>query len=245
MKSLIHPNGSVIFSGVLAVVLTLAAASAILVSPVILVLPSLLLSSSTTNTEDNINSNRLLHIQLARGELQSELVLGSTSSSQSSSSHIGNLKVTITSQQHVHGVAGQFIKIKGAIANTNPKESVRGGIAYISLVDLRDKIPVDLEDWSAQKGLYIPYVAPGQTLPLEWDVRLVKAGSYIVDILFNADGDFTSPPYTSSKVFLEVSPKLNLNPGNVLPVAFGVPAVLMTIFGVVNYTHGRKMGIYK
>ena len=245
MKSFIHSNDSAMVSGLLvAVVLTISAAYAIIVS-----LYSILLS--TDNTQDSINTGSL-HTQLARAKLQSGAVLASSSSSslyspssQSSSSHISNVKIAITSQQHVHGVAGQFVKIKGSISNTNPNEPVKGGIGYISLVDIGEKIPVDLEDWSAQKGLYIPSIAPGQTLPLEWDVRLVKAGLYTVDILFNSEGDFTSPPSTSSKIFLEVSPKFNLNPCNVLPVAFGVPAVLMTICGVINYTRGRKMGIYK
>ena len=49
-----------------------------------------------------------------------------------------------------------------------------------------------------------------------------------------------SPAIVSSKVFLEVAPKLNLNPGNVLPVTFGV----MGFLGVVGYIRGRKTGIY-
>jgi hypothetical protein len=171
-----------------------------------------------------------------------QTVWGEESSGSVSSGN--NIKIAVISQPQIHGIAGQFIKIEGTITNLSPNEPVKGGIAYISLVDIKDKIPVDLEDWSAEKGLYIPSIAPGQSLPLEWNVRLVKAGSYTVDILFNKDGDFSSSPSASSKVFLDVKPKLNLNPGNVLPVAFGVPAVLMAILGIVNYSRGRKMGIY-
>jgi hypothetical protein len=182
----------------------------------------------------NIIINPVFPIQSVRGE-----------ESSASLSSGNNIKIAVISQPQVHGVAGQFIKIEGTVTNLSPNEPVKGGIAYISLVDTKEKIPVDLEDWSAEKGLYIPSIAPSQSLPLEWNVRLVKAGSYTVDILFNKDGDFSSPPSASSKVFLDVKPKLNLNPGNVLPVAFGVPAALMAILGVINYTRGRKMGIYK
>jgi hypothetical protein len=112
-------------------------------------------------------------------------------------------------------------------------------------VDLNAKIPVALEDWSAEKGLYIPSLAPSQSLPLEWKVRLVKAGSYTIDVLFNKDGDLSSPPAASSKVFLEVARKLNLNPGNVLPVAFGVPTVFLIILGTTNYVRGKKVGVYR
>jgi hypothetical protein len=76
-------------------------------------------------------------------------------------------------------------------------------------------------------------------------VRLVKAGSYTIDILFNKGSDPSSPPVASSKISLEVAPKLNLNPGNILPVAFGVPAALMGIFGTMSYMRGRKIGIYR
>jgi hypothetical protein len=155
-----------------------------------------------------------------------------------------NVKIDISSAHKVNGIAGQFIKIEGIITNLSHNETINGGIAYISVVDIKNKVPIDLEDWSAAKGLYIPVIEAGQSLPLEWNVRLVKAGSYAIDLLFNKDGDFASPPSASSKVFLEVAPKLNLNPGNVLPVAFGVPALIMGVLGVVNYIRGRKTGIY-
>lgn len=155
-----------------------------------------------------------------------------------------SVKIDITSPHKVSGIAGQYIRLEGVITNPSHDATINGGIAYISIVDLKDKIPIDLEDWSAQKGLYIPSIEAGQSLPLEWNIRLVKAGSYTVDMLFNKDGDL-SPPSASSKVFLEVAPKLNLNPGNVLPVAFGVPAVIMGVLGVINYIRGRKTGIYR
>jgi hypothetical protein len=92
----------------------------------------------------------------------------------------------------LNGIAGQFIKIEGIITNLSHNETINGGIAYISIVDIKNKIPIDLEDWSADA------IEAGQSLPLEWNVRLVKAGSYTIDLLFNKDGDFASPPSASS-----------------------------------------------
>lgn len=159
-----------------------------------------------------------------------------------------NVKIDILSSNTLHGTAGQFVKIDGKITNLNPSSSSNknngSGIAYISIVDIKDRVPVDLEDWSVEKGLYIPFLESGHSLPLEWSVRLVKAGSYNVDILFNSNGDPHAPPITSSRVIMEVEPKLNLNPGNILPVAFGVPLGLMGFFGTINFIRGRKTGIY-
>ena len=121
----------------------------------------------------------------------------------------------------------------------------KSGIAYISIVDLVNKAPIDLEDWSASKGLYIPGIKGGQSLPIEWNVRLVKAGSYTIDLLFNPDGNLNTPSIASPRITMEVLPKLNLNPGNVLPVAFGVPAIVIVTLGYIGYRRGKNTGIYK
>ena len=161
-----------------------------------------------------------------------------------------NMKLDVLSSKSLHGTAGQYVKIEGKITNLNSSslssnKNNGSGIAYISIVDVKDRVPVDLEDWSVEKGLYIPFVESGHSLPLEWSVRLVKAGSYNVAILFNSNAESHAPPVASSRIIMDVAPKLNLNPGNILPVAFGVPAALMGIFGTLNYIRGRKTGVYR
>ena len=95
----------------------------------------------------------------------------------------------------------------GTISSNNS-----GGIAYISIVDLVDKVPVDLEDWSAEKGLYIPSIV--RCNPFRWSGMsdLSKLVPYTVDILDNGDSDLGFPPVASSKIFMDVQPKFNLNP---------------------------------
>ena len=159
------------------------------------------------------------------------------------------MKIDVLSDMSLNGTAGQYVKIEGKITNLNPSSRSSNnngsGIAYISIVDVKDRVPVDLEDWSVEKGLYIPFLESGHSLPLEWSVRLVKAGSYNVAILFNSNAESHAPPVASSRIIMDVAPKLNLNPGNILPVAFGVPAGLMGIFGTLNYFRGRKTGVYR
>lgn len=180
----------------------------------------------------------------------------------------GAMRINITSPLVVNGTTGQIIAIKGTISNLEPAASApAAGIAYISIVDTTAKVPIDLEDWSAEKGLYIPAIAGGQSLPLNWNVRLVKAGNYTVDVLFNKEdgarggsgsipphsqpssisssSSLLPPPITSQRIVLEVAPKLNLNPGNVLPVAFATPAALIAILALINYIRGRRVGIYR
>ena len=162
------------------------------------------------------------------------------------SEHIA-LRLDVLSSDILHGTAGEFVKIEGKITNLSPSSSDKNngsGIAYISIVDTKEKIPVDLEDWSVEKGLYIPFIESGHSLPLEWNVRLVKAGSYSVTIIFNTNDDPKLPPIASTRIDMEVAQKHNLNPGNILPIAFGVPAVLIGLSGILNYIRGRKTGIY-
>ena len=166
-----------------------------------------------------------------------------------SSSSKNALRINISNpSQVIHKMVGKYTIINASLnylkSNENPSNSTIDGIAYISIVDVKDRIPVDLEDWSVEKGLYIPSISPGQSLPLEWNVRLVKAGSYTISVLFNENRNPFSSPIVSSRINLEVSPKLNLNPGNVLPVAFE-DHYLIGVLGSLNYLRGRKTGIYR
>jgi len=149
----------------------------------------------------------------------------------------------------IHELVGKYITISANLnylrSDKTLENSTKDGIAYISIVDVKDKIPVDLEDWSVEKGLYIPSISAGQSLPLEWNVRLVKAGSYTISVLFNENRNPFSDPIVSSRINLEVLPKLNLNPSNVLLVAFGVPSLLIGFLGALNYLRGRKTGVYR
>ncbi|MFL6484818.1 MAG: hypothetical protein ACJ70Z_08915, partial [Nitrososphaera sp.] len=81
----------------------------------------------------------------AKAEVSS---LSSTFQSQQNSNDI---RIEVTSPSNIQDIAGQVIKIEGNIANFARGHSNNfGGIAYISIVDLVDKVPVDLEDWSAE-----------------------------------------------------------------------------------------------
>ena len=79
-------------------------------------------------------------------------------------------------------------------------------------------------------------------------MRLVKSGTYTVAILFSRESDGnvadSSPPVASSRTVLTVAPKINLNPENVLPVAFGVPLLLVMVLGTMHYLRGRTTGLY-
>lgn len=74
---------------------------------------------------------------------------------------------------------GDRIAFASEIRNAGPT-TADGLVAWLSLVrvDKGHEAPVDLEDWSANKAVALPPLAPGQRVRSEWPVRLIAAGRY-------------------------------------------------------------------
>ncbi len=142
------------------------------------------------------------------------------------------LSLQILSSKTLSGIAGDFVTVEGQITNTGSKP-LGDVTTYLSLMDNQNKLPVDLEDWSVEKGLYIGTIDAGQTLPLNWKIHFVKAGTYSLIIIAEAAGN--DLPQASAITQFNVSPKRNLNPGQVLPVALGTPILLIFILFLLAY----------
>jgi len=146
------------------------------------------------------------------------------------------LLFTILSARTLSGTAGDFVTVDAQVKNVS-QSALANITTYLSLVDTESKIPVDLEDWSAEKGRFIGTIEAGQTLPLKWQIHFVKAGKYDLSIV----GDIAdqSTPAISTITHFSVLPKKNLNPGQVLPVALITPLVLVFVFFLLNYRKQR------
>jgi len=142
------------------------------------------------------------------------------------------LSMQILSSKTLSGTAGDYVTVEGQIMNTG-LQAVNDLTTYLSLVDTQNKLPVDLEDWSAEKGLYIGTIDAHQALPLNWKIHFVKAGTYSLIIVAEAAG--YEIPQASTITKFNVSPKRNLNPRQVLPVALGTPIILIFILFLVTY----------
>ncbi len=138
----------------------------------------------------------------------------------------------ILSGDTLSGTAGDYVTVTAEINNVS-EQSISNITTYLSLVDLENKLPVDLEDWSAEKGLYIGTIEAGQRLPLLWKIHFVKRGEYSLVIVADVAG--RSVPVVSRITNFRVHPKRNLNPGQVLPVALGTPVVLVFILFLLSY----------
>jgi hypothetical protein len=149
-----------------------------------------------------------------------------------------SLALEILSPNTLNGTAGDYVTVQAQIKNigSQPLNSIT---TYLSLVDENTKLPVDLEDWSAEKGLFIGSIDANQTLPLNWKIHFVKPGDYSLIIVAEVLGQ--NSPQTSTIVHFHVNPKHNLNPGQVLPVALGMPILLLFIIFVIQYRRNKKI----
>lgn len=149
-----------------------------------------------------------------------------------------SLDMKILSSQTLSGTAGDYVTVKASIQNTS-SNAINDVTTYLSLVEEETKLPVDLEDWSAEKGLFVGTIESGETLPLDWQIHFVKAGKYSLIIVAEVAGE--NYPQTSGIVHFAVAPKQNLNPGHVLPVALLTPIVILCIMLLLTYRRNSRL----
>jgi hypothetical protein len=133
---------------------------------------------------------------------------------------------------------GDSLTFHSVIENGGNREA-NGIVAWISLVqvDPGQEQPVDLEDWSAHKAVTQPLLQlqPGQQITVEWPMRLINAGAYRVVI--SAVDRETGHVMTSPFVDFNVRRKPVVESGRILPVAFGVPAIVL---GLIAWGRFRR-----
>ena len=103
---------------------------------------------------------------------------------------------------------------------------------------------VDPEDWSPQRSQYLASLAPGESADQSWLINTILEGEYMVYMVVvpaPSSLDATSQPVASSGIHLKVNPFTRLNPGGILPLAFGTPIILLLIMmGIIRV---RRRGI--
>ncbi len=166
------------------------------------------------------------------GVLGNMLILGMAYAYAENQTTNQSLTLSIISEKALNGTAGDVATVNAQICNSG-SQPLNNITTYISLVDESNKMPVDLEDWSAEKGLFIGTIDSGEVLPLNWKIHFVKAGKYSLIIVAETAGQ--EIPQVSSIVHFTVKPKINLNPGHVLPVALGTPIIVLFIMLLFNY----------
>jgi len=135
-------------------------------------------------------------------------------------------------------VMGDHLRFWSTITNTGTAP-IEGLVAWISLVEIDpgNEQPVDLEDWSAHKAITGATLEPGQPLRTDWPMRLIKGGDYRVVVSVTDRGG--RRVFTSPTVQFHVRQKPVLKAGRVLPVAAGVPLLIISLM-IFNKANQRR-----
>ncbi|HGZ69834.1 MAG TPA: hypothetical protein ENK74_00355 [Nitratifractor sp.] len=116
-----------------------------------------------------------------------------------------------------------------SIVKNNSGTLLKGTVLYLSLVNL-DKgkeHPVDLEDWAAQKAVHISSLPAKGEHQTDWSIRLINSGHYGLFVTAVLPG--SNMPVTSAIVHFNVAAKKTVVPSRILPVAIGVPLLIIFI----------------
>lgn len=157
------------------------------------------------------------------------LALGNASASDSL-----NISLAPDQANPLSAQMGDWLTFHSVIKNDG-SQAAHGVVAWISLVqvDPGQEQPVDLEDWSAHKAVTQAVLQPGQQVNVEWPMRLIQAGAYRVVI--SAVDRETGHVMTSPFVDFQVRRKPVVESGRILPVAFGVPAIMLGLMAWRRY----------
>lgn len=126
----------------------------------------------------------------------------------------------------LHPTMGDQMRFHSVITNTSDT-AVFGLVVWISLVEIDSghEQPMDLEDWSAHKAVSGVNLGPGRDLETTWPMRLIQQGDYRVVISVTARGQDTV--FSSPTLQFHVTPKPVVSSARILPVACGMPLLLI------------------
>ena len=98
----------------------------------------------------------------------------------------------------------------------------------LSLLDVSNfpAVPQGLEDWTPHPdAVHAATLAPGAELTATWKLRMIQAGRLVI-VAIALCGSSRAVTNSVPRV-LSIAPSHNLTPMRVLPVAIGVPLVLL------------------
>jgi ABC-2 type transport system permease protein len=136
---------------------------------------------------------------------------------------------------------GDEIEFATEVTNTGSEVSPNAVVA-MNIINLGKGDPVDPEDWSPERTQEVDPLEPGESIELDWSVEAILDGDYMVYMTVIANPgaeDVTSVPIASPGIHLTVRPFQSTNPAGVLPVAIGVPLLLIAIALFVRWYRRR------
>jgi hypothetical protein len=109
-------------------------------------------------------------------------------------------------------------------------QPLTGLIAHLNILSVDPDVYVDPEDWSSERTHFLAPVPPGGAVEMSWRVQAVNSGDLVVYVAVTAGGG-PGPVVASNPLRLTVTEERAINAGGVLPVAVGMPLLVLALMG--------------
>jgi hypothetical protein len=135
-----------------------------------------------------------------------------------------NVSVTVDRPQISTRLGGKFT-FRSTVTNRGSTE-VRGLIAHLNVLSLKNGVYVDPEDWSSNRTRYLGPIPPHGSVSLSWSMQAVNDGDFGIYVAVLPDSGEAQPPTTAPTIHLAVAERKTLNASGIVPLALGIPAAL-------------------
>jgi hypothetical protein len=105
---------------------------------------------------------------------------------------------------------------------------LEGLVAHLNIVSMASDVYVDPEDWSSQRTRYLPTLPAHGTIDLPWTVQAVNDGRFVLYVAVTTRHG-SDRVVSSGTLRLTTTARHTLGAGGVLPVALGVPGLLVLL----------------
>jgi hypothetical protein len=132
---------------------------------------------------------------------------------------------------------GQTFAFRTTITNDG-STSAAGLVAHLNVLALRSGTYVDPEDWSTSRTRYLPPIPAGGSTTLTWRVTGVHSGAigvYVAVLPTSGEGH----PVITPTVRVDIASRTTVDAGGVVPIALGVPAVVLALIAAVGIRRRR------
>lgn len=107
-------------------------------------------------------------------------------------------------------------------------QAITGLVAHLNILSIDPGTYVDPEDWSSQRTIYLDPIPAGGSQALPWRVQAVNDGQFVLYVAVTASAG-PAPVAAGDGIRLSAAAQSTVNAGGVLPVALGVPAVVLAL----------------
>jgi len=128
---------------------------------------------------------------------------------------------------------GERFSFTATVRNDSP--IVRPGVvAHLDVVSLDPQVYVDPEDWSSRRTEFLGTIPAEGTERIEWTVQAVNSGNFVLFVSLTAERG-TDRVTTSPALRVTIASQRTLNAGGVLPLALGMPAILLALMVIAAW----------